>query len=395
MQISGYVFPLLTFPYLTRVLGPDKYGVVIFSNAVIIYFQILVDFGFLLSATNDCSIHREDKNKLSHITFGVIQAKILLVFLGAIILFFCSTFVPLLQNNKTFLWLSYISVLISIFLPDYLFRGIERMSVITYRVLLSKLVYTGLIFLLVRTDNDFIKIPLALIGGNIIAVALTWYEIIRKMNILPVRVSIKETLQYLRDSSVFFISRIAVSMYSSLNTVVLGFKFSNASIAQYGAANTLISSGRGLLSPVSESIYPYMVAQKNYKLIKKIILIFEPVIFAVCVFLFIFAEPFVVFLAGDRYTESVPVFRAMLPLILISLPTYLFGYPLLGALQKINAANTSVIIGAVFHIVGLLILFLVGYLSFIFVALLTFVTEFIVFVIRVHCAMNELRKKNI
>ena len=392
MQISGYIFPLLTFPYLTRILGPDKYGVVIFSNAVMVYFQILVDFGFILSATNVCSIHREDKNKLAHVTFGIIQAKILLAFLGAIILFFCSTFVPILQNNKTFLWLSYISVLLSIFLPDYLFRSIEQMSIITYRVLLSRLVYTGLIFMLVRTDNDFIRVPLALIGGNIIAITLTWYEIVRKLHILPVRVSIKETLQYLHDSSVFFLSHVAVSMYQSLNIVVLGFQFSSANIAQYGAANTLISSGRSLLTPISNSIYPYMVAQKNYKLVKKIVLIFEPIIFLMCVCLFIFAESFIVFIAGDQYIDSVPIFRAMLPLIVISLPTYLFGYPVLGALQKINVANISVIIGAIFHIIGLLLLFFIGYITFISVALLTFATECIVFTIRFYYVMLELRK---
>jgi len=395
MQISGYIFPLLTFPYLTRVLGPDKFGVVVFSNAVMVYFQLLVDFGFGISAVNECSIHRDDKKKLAHITFGIIQAKILLVFFGAVVLFFCFVFVPVFQDKKTFLWFSYIGILLSIFLPDFLFRGIERMSIITYRVLLSKLVYSVIIILLVRSYNDYVKVPLALIGGNIIAIGLTWHEIIRKSFISPVRVALKETLKYLRDSSMFFLSRIAVSMYQSLNTVILGFHFSSVHIAQYGAANTLISSGRSLLSPISDSIYPYMVMQKNYKLVKKIIFIFEPFIILVCIGLFFFAKPLIVLICGHQYVDSIPVFRAMLPLVIITLPLYLFGYPMLGALGKIILANISVIIGTIFHTVGLLLLFFTENLNLISVALLAFGTECIILIIRIYYIMNELRKEKI
>jgi len=391
MQISGYVFPLLTFPYLTRVLGPDKYGVVVFSNAILSYFQILIDFGFILYATNICSINRDDKKKLANITFGVIQAKLLLAFFGMVVLFFCVLFVPIFHDKKTFLWLSYIGIMLSIFLPDYLFRGIEKMSVITYRVLLSKLVYTGLIFLLVRTDGDYLSIPLAIIGGNITALALVWYETVRKLHIPPVRVSLKETVQYLRDSSVFFLSRLAVSTYQSLNTVVLGFRFSSGIIAQYGAANTLISGGRALLLPISNSIYPYMVAQRNYKLVKKIILILEPVICLVCVFLFVFAQPVVLLVCGKQYVDSVPVFRAMLPLVIVTLPTYLFGYPVLGSLRKINIANMSVVVGSIFHLAGLFVLFYTGYLNLVAIALLAFCTECIVFAIRTIYIVRELK----
>ncbi|GHV66166.1 transporter [Spirochaetia bacterium] len=393
MQISGYVFPLLSFPYLTRVLGADKYGVVVFSNAVMSYFQMLIEFGFILSATNNCSIHRDDKTKLAHITFGVIQAKMVLVLLGAVILFFCCLLVPIFQDKKTFFALSYIGIMLSALLPDYLFRGIEQMSTITYRVLFSKLVYTGLVFLLVHNDNDYLKVPVAVIGGNLIAVLLMWYEIIRKLHIQFIHVSLKETVHYLQDSSVFFLSNVAVNMYQSLNTVVLGFQFSSASIAQYGAANTLISSGRGLFSPISNSIYPYMIVKKNYRLVKKIILILEPLICVACIGLFIFAESFVVLLCGNQYADSVPVFRAMLPLIAISLPTYLLGYPVMGALGKIKIANSSVIIASVFHLAGLFSLYFLGHLNFIALALLTFCTECIVFTIRTCCVLRELRKR--
>ena len=154
LQISGYVFPLITFPYLTRVLGPDRYGILVFANATMTYFQLLVDFGFLLSATKECSINRGDKKKLGEIVSSVVQAKLLLVFVGFAITVILVSFVDVFAKKRLFMLFSYISVFLSIFIPDYLFRGLERMSIITYRTIIAKAIYTMLIFVIVKTPDE-------------------------------------------------------------------------------------------------------------------------------------------------------------------------------------------------------------------------------------------------
>jgi len=393
MQIANYVFPLLTFPYLTRVLGAEKYGVVVFGNAVMAYFSLVLEFGFILSATNLCSQYRDDKEKLSKITLGVINAKIMLAILGIVVLIVCCNFVDTFSTQKTFFYLSYIGTVLNIFLPDYLFRGIEKMSILTYRVIFSKFVYTVIIFALIHKAEDYFFVPVATIGGATVSATLTWFEICKKKYISFIKVSIKDSLLYLKQASIFFISRIAVSMYTTLNTVLLGLKFPASDLALYGTANNLTIMCRSMLSPVSDSIYPYMVKNKNYKLVKKLILIFEPVIIAGCILLY-FIAPFVIrFVCGEGYDGAVIVLRSMLPLIIISLPTYLYGYPVLGALGKIRVANTSVIIGSVFHIMGLFMLYFFGYMNFISVSVLTFATEIVVFSIRCMVIMKKITEE--
>lgn len=382
MQVSGYVFPLLTFPYLTRVLGAARYGTVVFANAVMQYFSMLIEFGFILSATKTCSERRGDKAALGEVTLGVIGGKLLLALLGAAVLAVCCTLSQNFRKDAVFFVLSYAGIVLSAFLPDFLFRGIEQMGVITYRVILSKAVYTAVIFVLVRSPSDYMLVPAATIASNLVAVVLSWVEIRRRKLIVLAKVTTGEILRHLKESSVFFLSRVAVSLYSTLNTVLLGFRISESAIGQYGAANGLTNTCRSMLSPISDSLYPYLVNRKNFALVRKVLLILEPVIVAGCVLLWFIAAPVIRIVCGEGYDGAVPVFRAMLPLVIISLPTYLFGYPVLGALGRVRVANTSVIAGSAFHVVGLFVLHFCGRLDFISVPLLTFATEVVVFAIR-------------
>lgn len=391
MQISGYVFPFLTFPYLTRILGSENYGIVVFANAAMFYFQMFLEFGFILSATNEISLNRDNSTKIRKVTFSVLFAKLILAVLGTLLLTVCLLFVQKFNENSLYFVLSYIGVFLTIFLPDFLFRGIERMSILTYRVLFSKFVYTICIFAFIHKNSDFIFVPVATILSNLAAIILTWIEIIRNLKVYPIKIKFSEVIAELKNSSVFFLSRVAVSMYQTLNTILLGFKVSSAELANYGAANNLVSSGRSLISPISDSIYPYMVRNKNYRLVKKLILILEPLIIIGCLILYFVAPWFIRIFCGKGYENAIPVFRAMLPLIAISLPTYLFGYPLMGALGIIKIANLSVIIGSVFHMVGLFVLYFAGFLHFVPVTLLTFVTEIVVFSIRFVCGMKKLK----
>ena len=161
MQISAYVFPLITFPWLTRALGPEKYGVMNVANAIIVYFQLFVDFGFLLSATRECSIHRDDKSKLQNIVSSVVQAKLIISLVGLAVMLLLTCFIGEFRNNALYLILAYLSVFFSVFVPDYLFRGVEKMHTITYRSIISRALYTALVILFVRMPEDYLLVPIS------------------------------------------------------------------------------------------------------------------------------------------------------------------------------------------------------------------------------------------
>lgn len=383
MKISGYIFPLLTFPYLTRVLGAENYGIMAFANSAMTYFQLLVDFGFLLSATRECSLNRSNKVKLDEIFSSVLQAKTAISALGFVVIVIMCYTVDSFAECRLFMLFSYISVFLSVFIPDYLFRGLENMSSITYRTIIAKIIYTVLIFLVVHSPSDYYLVPLLTAASNLFIVIWSWWFVVKKFDIHYHLVSLAKTINAIRESSIFFISRIATTAYSASNVFVLGLIFSPTAMGPFGAANSLITNARGMFSPISDSLYPYMVSKKNYKLLKIILLVTFPLILGGTAFLYVFADFIINILCGSGYENAVPIFRAMLPLMIITLPIYLFGFPMLGAMDMMKEANLTVIYAAVFHIIGLCFLYAIGHLSFIPVAILTCCSEMVVLTTRV------------
>lgn len=386
MMASTFVFPLLTFPYLTRTLGTENYGVVVLSNAVMQYFQLLIDFGFILSGTAICSKERNNKEKLQRVTSSIVYGKLLLSILGLIIVIILVFTMDLFKGKELFIISSYIPLMLTSFVPDYLFRGIEKMSIITFRTIVSKFVYTFLIFLLVKTPTSYYFIPLSLFVSNLIIVLWSWSYIIKKLDMRPVLVKTKDIFSQLKDSSTFFASRIATTVYSASNIFVLGlYGYNDSELGLYGASNTLINYGKSMFSPIADSLYPYMVKNKNHKLVKKIIFILIPVIVLGCIILYFLSDLFITIMCGKEYIDTIPIFRRMIPMLVITLPTYLYGFPMLGSINRNDKANLSVIIGAIFHFVGLVILYFSKLLTFYNIIYLTTATETLILIIRVYC----------
>ena len=385
MMASTFIFPLLTFPYLTRTLGKENYGVVVLATAVMQYFQLLIDFGFILSGTAICSKERDNKERLQRITSSIVYGKLLLSLLGFIIVLILTFTLEMFKGKELFIICSYIPLVLTSFVPDYLFRGIEKMQIITFRTIAAKLAYTVMIFLLVKGPSTIYFIPGSLFISNTVIVLWSWSYLIKKLNIKLIPVNFSEVMYQLKESSTFFASRIATTVYGASNTFVLGlYGYSDAELGIYGASNTLITYGKSMFSPIADSLYPYMVKNKNYKLVRKVICILLPVIIIGCIILYFISNWFITLMCGKEYIDTVPYFRAMIPMLVITLPSYLYGFPMLGAINKNNKANLSVIIGAIFHFIGLVALYTLKLLTFINIIYLTTATETLILVIRLY-----------
>lgn len=397
LQFSTYLFSFITVPYQTRVLGPEIYGLLGVATAVMMYFQLFMDFGFLLSATEDVSKNRNDSLYVCKKITSVTIIKLCFAVISfAVMVLLCSFFEQFSQHKA--LYFTYLAAfVINSFLPDYIYRGLEKMTAVTVRTVLIKLFSCVMIFVFLRSETDYMIVPIFLLIGNAGAVFGAYLHLFKTFKYRFVKVNPRDVFGDFKRSSMFFYSRIATTVYSATNTVVLGM-IDHVGVVTgcYTSADRVVTLAKNGLSPISDSLYPYMVKHKDFKLVKKMLFVFMPVIVAGCVVVAVFAEPLCVFAFGPEYQGTANILRAFLPALIATLPSFIFGFPVLSAMGLSKYANYSIFVGSIVHIVGLAVMLLTDTLTGVSLAAMTSVSELVILSYRVAMVYkNRARMKGV
>ena len=376
LTISNYVFNFITVPYQTRVLEPPIMGNIKFAMAVMSYVQLLTDFGFLLSATEDIAKERNNPQKVSKIFTAVMWCKLFLVALSFLIMAVLCLTVTRFKQDILLLFLYWISYAIYAFLPDFLYRGIENMQAITIRSVLIKAFTTCLIFILLKKPSQYYIIPILTGIGNLGAVVFTYIHV-RKMGYNFVRIKFREVLYTFKRSSFFFFSRIASSVFTATNTLILGFKYQKDSplVGYYSSAEQAITIAKQTITPVSDSLYPYMIKNRNFKMIKKLLLIGMPIFFVGCSFVMLTANDLCAIVFGKDYYAAGTYLRLLAPVVFFSYPGTLLGFPTLSPMGLAKHANISTILGAIIQVSALIVIHFTIGISATALCILTCATE--------------------
>ena len=375
LQFSNMALGLLTQGYQMRVLGLDNVGVLSAAQYATNFFQILIDFGFIYSATAKVSRFREDKNVLNKVLTCVILAKAMFMAVSFLILF--AFIAPTLPDMSQVLVYAFylISVCTYALLPDFMYRGLEQMSTITIRAVAIKFFATLMIFLFVHQPGDYFLVPLFTAVGNLGAIVFVYWHLFRRVGIHFCRVTWREIWVELKDSSQFFLSKVAASINSNLNGILLNSLAGPAAPGLYATADKVIGAAKSGMSPIADSLYPHMMKHKNFSLIKKAMLIVYPVILLGCAVVFLFAEPLLVFWLGAEGSQVVLPLRLLIPVAVFSFPNYVLGYPTLGAMGLAKYANIAVVFGTAVYLLGALLLWFTVGINLVTLCLLTSVTE--------------------
>lgn len=323
LQVLNYVLPLVTVPYLVRILGPERYGLISFAQAFVSYFTIFVDYGFGLSATREISIHRENKEKVSEIFSSVLVIKCVFGLLSLITFALIVSLVPRFKAEWTVFMFSFIAVFGNVLFPVWFFQGIERMKYITILNVLSRGIFTACIFLFIKKQADYALVPLISSSGALIAGGISLRIALRGFGVNLYIPAPEALIHQIREGWYVFVSTVAISLYTVSNTFLLGLFTNNTIVGYYSAAEKIIRAALGLLSPVSQTLYPYVSKlasesrEKALNFVRKVFFLVGGGTFVISSLLF-FLAPFVVdVLLGHQYKQSIPVLRilAFIPFI--------------------------------------------------------------------------------
>lgn len=323
VNIANFVLPLLTFPYLVRVLGIEKFGLLSFATSIITYFLILTDYGFNLTATKEISINRNNKKKLNVIFSNVITLKVLIMTIGFLLLLPLLYFIPKFNNYWYIFIFSYGSVLGQVLFPIWFFQGLEEMKVVSILSVATKVIFTGCVFLLIKDENDFYLVPLISSLGFIFIGVISMFIVKIKYNIIFIVQSRRDLYQYLIDGWPLFLSNISVTLYTTATITFLGFFTNNAIVGYYSVADKIISAIRGVISPVSQVLFPYLcnISTSNPKKVlninRKLAIFGGFFMLIVSLVLFLFTGEIIQIIFGKKDLDSILILKifAIIPFL--------------------------------------------------------------------------------
>lgn len=342
MQITGYIFPLLTIPYLARVIGVEGFGKIAFAAAVIVWFQTITDWGFSYTATRDVARNRDNLEKVSEIFSNVLWAKSLLALISFIILFILTEFIPYLKDNQILLFITFMLVPAKILFADWFFQAIEKMKFITIFDLISKAIFTACIFVFVKEKTDFILQPLFLSLGSILVGLVAFYLIVFKWRVQILPPKWQEIMITLKNSKDVFINNIVPNFYNSFSSVLLGFLGGSIANGLLDAGSKFANIAQQFINIVSRVFFPLLSRKSNkhsiYAKINITISIFSSIIL-------IFLAPFIIkiFFTPEFYRSIIVLQIMACSLVFLALSsTYGVNYMIIHGYEK-SLRNITII----------------------------------------------------
>lgn len=392
LTMSSFIFPLITFPYVSRILGPEGTGKVSFATSLISYFLIIAQLGIPTYGVRACARVRDDKIELTRTAHELLFINLIMSAASYILLALCLAFVPRLQADKPLYVVVSFTIILTTIGMEWLYKALEQYTYITVRSIIFKFVALIAMFLLIHSKSDYV------IYGGITILASSASNVFNFINahkyIGMKPVGGYNLKRHIKPVLVFFAMACATTIYTNLDNIMLGFMTTDKDVGYYNAAvkikNVLVS----VVTSLGTVLLPrasYYVEHNDIEDFKRIsakalnfvVLLASPLM----IYFMIFARQGIYFLSGPEYTGSIRAMQIIMPTILLIGLTNILGIQVLVPLGREKVVLVSEIAGAVTDLI----------LNWIFIpvyksagaAFGTLMAELVVFIVQYYALHNE------
>ncbi|MFT3825564.1 MAG: flippase [Chitinophagaceae bacterium] len=383
VQIGNYVLPLAVTPYLTRVLGPEKFGLISFAQTFIGYFSVFINYGFDLTATREISINRDNPGALSRTFSHLIVVKILLFLISTCLLFVSFAFSKFSSDASLYLVTHLLNIGMVLF-PMWFFQGLEKVKLLSILNFCIKLLFTIGIFVMIRHRSDYLYVNLLLSVSQIVIGVTAFSIAIRRFGVKFTGINMQYAWKLIREGFWVFFSTAVVLAYTTTNIFLLGISAGNVEVGYFTVVYKIIMAVHAMVVlPINIAFFPFISRQfhedpkKAVALFKKASIVLLLVTSVIAAGLFVLAKPIVLFF-GAEYAAAIPIMRIMSILPVLLGLVNIWGFNGLVAIKQDKFFSAITATGATLSI-GLNLLLIPRY-GIHAAAQVWIMTEFIIFV---------------
>lgn len=347
-QFASYVLPLVTLPYLARVLGPTEFGAVAFAQAFATALAVVPEYGFAFVGAREVAGARSDQPRLRAIASEILGAQAMLAAATVPIALLAFAGSSIFRDDGLLFLFAWLAAVLQGLSPIWFFQGIERLFVTAAVEVAGRVATVVLILVLVRDESDGWIVLALQAGAGLTGVVTLLYLLVRTACPRPPRLG--PSVAALRRASYVFVGHAAAGLYARANVFVLGLLVAPAQVAIYAAPEKLTQAGTRLLFPVSQAGYPRMAtafaegdAAGAIRLFRRMTALIVGISVVVAAVLFAAADPIVHVVFGDDFADAVPVLR----LLALSLPLVAIAYAITAQWllpQGSDRASTAIVL---------------------------------------------------
>lgn len=379
LQVFVLLTPLITYPYLTRVLGTELYGLVITAQILSGYATIIVKFGFDSVSARHVSIWRGDASKLSEIVSSILYLRLILWIASFIIYIIIVIAVPIYRQHFLLFLFSFGLTLSVLLFPQFFFQGIERMKVITFVNVGIQTVFIVLTFIVIKQPEDYLLVPILHTIGYLLGGVAAIYIIFKRYKLsflIPTR---EQATYYLKDAFPLFATDAVCTIKDKLNYLLLGVFVNMSEVVVYDVGSKLTSLAVQPLTIISTVIFPRMAQNHSNSLFKKFGYVVFLTIVCIVIVLNLFLHP-IVFLLIGKEIPLLPIRLFLLSPLFLGVGSYI-GSCLIVARGYNKYMFYSIVITTSVYLILLIILFITNHMntvmSFIALTIISYLVEMI------------------
>lgn len=359
LAISQVLFPLITFPYLARVLGPENIGLYNFSESYARYFAMISALGISVYGVREIAKKQDQPKALSNTFVELFLINLIATCILSVLYIFTIVYSNKLSSHASLFYWSFVFFFFQIFLLEWFFTGINQFKYIAVRFFIIRLFFIAAIFIFIREANDYVKYMQLQVGLTFFLGVINFVYLFKFIDLKNTRIKELNVIQHLKPLFLLFLTLFSISIYLHFDSVLLGILADNESVGYYSAPLKLVKIIIAVLAAITAAMFPKMVQYFEQgdtvqfeKMLKQSFELVINIGIPTAVLVYTLAPEIIYILFGSSFELAVKPLQITAPLILIVSLSTIFGFQILSVHSKDSAILKSAVVGMLFSLIA-------------------------------------------